>query len=66
MLRVFDGQNKKQNSLFCNVAEEGVITAVDVPSVYLIPGELEKQSFDKLLEKKLHLHVKTGYFFIME
>ena len=52
---------KSKIALFCNVNEEGVITAIDVPSVYLIPGELEKQNFAKLLEKKLHLHVKSDH-----
>ncbi|MFA5931672.1 MAG: CTP synthase (glutamine hydrolyzing) [archaeon] len=53
---------RKKVALFCNVDEESVITAIDVPSVYLIPGELEKQGFIKLLEKKLHLHIKQDHF----
>ncbi|MFA6269449.1 MAG: CTP synthase (glutamine hydrolyzing) [archaeon] len=53
---------KSKIALFCNVSEDAVITAVDVPSVYLIPGELETQNFNKLIEKKLHLHIKQDGF----
>ncbi len=46
---------RKKIGLFCNLPEENVFTGKDVESVYLIPGELKKQGFDKLLEKKLRL-----------
>jgi len=53
---------KKKIALFCNVDEESVFTGKDVESVYLIPGELEKQGFVKVLEKKLHLKIKDDRF----
>jgi CTP synthase len=46
---------KKKIALFCNVSEDAVITAVDVPSVYLIPGELESQGVRKIISDKLKL-----------
>jgi CTP synthase len=51
---------KSKVALFCNIDEENVFTGIDVPSVYLIPGELEKQGFVKTLEKKLHLRINTS------
>jgi CTP synthase len=53
---------KKKIGLFCNVDEESVFTGKDVESVYLIPGELEKQGFVKILEKKLNLKIKEDSF----
>ena len=53
---------KHKIALFCNVEEDAVITAIDVPSVYLIPGELEKQGTRSILEKKLHLRVLPNGF----
>lgn len=48
---------KKKIALFCNVHEDAVITAIDVPSVYLIPGELDNQGVGKIISDKLHLDV---------
>ncbi|MCX6803882.1 MAG: CTP synthase (glutamine hydrolyzing) [Candidatus Diapherotrites archaeon] len=42
---------KKKISLFCNVNDKNVFTAIDVPSVYLLPGELESQGMTKVLEE---------------
>jgi len=53
---------KKKIALFCNVDEDAVITAIDVSSVYLIPGELEKQGIRKIIEKKIHLKVPQDGF----
>jgi len=48
---------KKKIALFCNVKEESVVTAIDVHSVYLIPGELEKQGVRKIISEKLNLDI---------
>ena len=48
---------KKKIALFCNVKEESVITAIDVESVYLIPGELDKQGVRQIISEKLNLDV---------
>ncbi len=48
---------KKKIALFCNVHEDSVITAIDVPSVYLIPGELDEQGVRKIISNKLHLDI---------
>jgi CTP synthase len=50
---------KKKIALFCNVEENCVITAIDVPSVYLIPGEIEKQGMGEILSKKLGLNLPS-------
>ncbi|MDD4468231.1 MAG: CTP synthase (glutamine hydrolyzing) [Candidatus ainarchaeum sp.] len=48
---------KKKIALFCNVDENCVFTAIDVPSVYLIPGELDKQGVREIISKKLGLEL---------
>jgi len=53
---------KQKIALFCNVDEDAVITAIDVPSVYLIPGELERQGMKELIEKKLGLKISANGF----
>lgn len=51
---------KDRIAMFCNVDKNSVITAIDVPSVYLIPGELEKQGLVGVLEKRLGIKLCPG------
>ncbi len=49
---------KEKIAMFCNVEKEAVITALDVSTVYEIPLTFKKESFDKLVIKKLALDVQ--------
>jgi CTP synthase len=42
-------------ALFCNVSEEAVITARDVPTVYEVPLSFRDQNLDELLVRRLKL-----------
>ncbi len=46
---------KSKISLFCNVSEEAVITACDVPNVYEVPLAFHEEKLDDIILKLLHL-----------
>ncbi|MDR1124046.1 MAG: CTP synthase [Elusimicrobiota bacterium] len=46
---------KEKLSLFCSVAPEAVIEAMDVASIYQLPEAFEKQGITDLIIKRLHL-----------
>jgi CTP synthase len=46
---------KRKIALFCDVAEEAVITAIDVASVYELPLHLADEGLDRIILKYLHL-----------
>jgi CTP synthase len=46
---------KQKIALFCNVEEQAVITAKDVPSIYEVPLVFAQEHVDALLLKYLHL-----------
>jgi len=46
---------KRKISLFCDVAEEAVITAKDVETVYEVPLVLTAEGLDRIVLKYLHL-----------
>ena len=46
---------KGKIALFCNVEEEEVIEARDVPSIYQVPISFKKEGLDDLIVKKLNL-----------
>lgn len=50
-----DQKRKEKISLFCNVAEECVISAPDADSLYEIPHNFERDSIGKIILKKLRL-----------
>ncbi len=53
-------QNMKSKiSLFCSVPVDAVIEAMDVPSIYLLPENFEKQNLTDLIIKRLNLNPKT-------
>ncbi len=46
---------KEKIALFCNVDKEAVIPAVDVKSIYEVPGSFQKEGLDNLIVRLLHL-----------
>ena len=47
-------------ALFCNVREEAVIQALDVPTIYEVPRMYHQQGLDDLILKKLGLRAKKA------
>jgi CTP synthase len=48
---------RRKIALFTNVEERAVISAIDVDSIYKIPGLLHEQHLDRIVVDKLHLDV---------
>ncbi len=46
---------RRKIALFCNVQENAVISALDVPTIYEVPLALHEQSLDELIVKDLNL-----------
>src|SRR5687767_3836388 len=46
---------RRKIALFCNVQENAVISALDVPSIYEVPLAFHEQSLDDLIVGNLHL-----------
>jgi len=53
--RLLDADIKRKISLFCDVPEEAVITAKDVPTIYEVPLVLADEGLDRIILKLLHL-----------
>jgi CTP synthase len=53
--RFLDADLKRKISLFCDVNEEAVITAKDVPTIYEVPLVLKEQGLDQIVLKQLGL-----------
>jgi CTP synthase len=53
--RFLDSDIKRKIALFCDVEEEAVITAKDVPTIYEVPLVLEAEGLDRIVLKMLHL-----------
>ncbi len=53
--RVLPASERKKIALFTNVAEEAVVTAVDVECIYDIPSVLHNQGLDEIVLRKLAL-----------
>src|SRR6187549_2413698 len=53
--RFLDSDIKRKIALFCDVDEEAVITAKDVPSIYEVPVVLAAEGLDRIVLKYLHL-----------
>jgi CTP synthase len=54
-----DGERRKI-ALFTNVSVDAVISAVDVDSIYMIPGMLHQQNLDDIVCKKLGIDPKPA------
>lgn len=46
-------------ALFCNVREEAVIEAIDLPSIYRVPNEMQREGLDVICLKHLQLSSDT-------
>ena len=46
---------RRKIALFCNVQENAVISALDVPTIYEVPLAFHEQGLDDLIVKSLHL-----------
>jgi len=46
---------RRKIGLFCNVQENAVISALDVPSIYEVPLAFHEQGLDDLIASELHL-----------
>jgi CTP synthase len=55
--RMLDPDIKRKIALFCDVNEEAVITAKDVPTIYEVPLVLSAEGLDRIVLKLLHLPV---------
>src|SRR5436190_4547867 len=53
--RFLDPDIKQKIALFCDVAEEAVITAKDVATIYEVPLVLAAEGLDRMVLKYLHL-----------
>jgi CTP synthase len=53
--RALDLDLKQKIALFCDVAEEAVITAKDVATIYEVPLALAAEGLDRIVLKYLHL-----------
>src|SRR5207253_6808363 len=53
--RFLDPDVKRKIALFCDVAEEAVITARDVATIYEVPTALAAEGCDSIVLKYLHL-----------
>jgi len=53
--RFIEPDIKRKIALFCDVAEEAVITAKDVPTIYEVPIVLAAEGLDRIVLKYLHL-----------
>jgi CTP synthase len=53
--RFLDPEIKRKIALFCDVAEEAVITAKDVPSIYEVPLVFAAEGLDRMVLRYLHL-----------
>ena len=47
---------RKKIALFCNVQENAVISALDVPTIYEVPLAFHEQGLDELIVNDLHLN----------
>jgi CTP synthase len=55
--RFLDSDLKRKISLFCDVAEEAVITAKDVDTIYEVPLVLKAEGLDQIILKQLGLPI---------
>ncbi len=53
--RFLDAELKRKIALFCDVEEEAVITAKDVPTIYEVPLVIAGEGLDRIVLRLLHL-----------
>jgi CTP synthase len=57
--RPVSDSNKRKIALMCDVDEDAVVNAIDVPSIYEIPTMLHEQGLDRYITNLLDLPVTT-------
>ncbi|AYF99332.1 CTP synthase [Protaetiibacter intestinalis] len=58
--RIVSESNKRKIALMCDVDEQAVVNAIDVPSIYDIPTMLNEQGLDAYIIEQLGLDEKAG------
>jgi len=58
--RVVPDNERRKIALFTNVEEHAVISAIDVDSIYKIPGILHRQGLDEIVCRKLDIHARPA------
>ena len=58
--RFLSHEMKSKIALFCNVEEQAVVTAKDVPSIYEVPLVFAQEKVDTLVLKYLHLQAREA------
>ena len=58
--RMVPDNERRKIALFTNVEEEAVISAVDVDSIYKIPGFLHDQGLDEIVCRKLGINARPA------
>ena len=58
--RELPADERRKIALFTNVQERAVFSAVDVDSIYKIPGLLHEQNLDDIVADKLHLELPAA------
>ena len=53
-------KNKKKIALFANLEKDDVFTAIDIDSIYKVPGVLESQGLIKKISKKLKIKTPSN------
>ena len=53
-------------ALFCNVKENAVISALDVPTIYEVPLKFNEQGLDKLIVESLELNARAPEIDLLE
>jgi CTP synthase len=59
--RFLDQDLKRKIALFCDVEEEAVITAKDVPTIYEVPLVLAAEGLDRIVLRLLHLPLTEAH-----
>jgi len=50
-----DAKRKEKLAVFCNLQDEDIISAPDLPSIYQVPLDMDRQRLGQKILKKLHL-----------
>ncbi|NYT17800.1 MAG: CTP synthase, partial [Methanomicrobiales archaeon] len=58
--RAIGSQTKRKISAFCDLAQQGVISAATVPDIYQVPMEMEKEGIAEVLFQYLRLEPKKA------
>ncbi len=57
--KMIDAKRREKLAVFCNLSDEDIIAAPNLPSIYQVPLFLDEQKFGEKIMKKLGLRKKT-------